>query len=101
MVNAPGTYDFTRIIPVDFTTDFQEQPTSEQLQERAETYVESNAIGVPTVSLSVSFQPLEQTEEYKDIALLERVNLCDTVTVEYPALGSPPRLNARRPCMTC
>lgn len=31
VVNAPGTYDFTRIIPVDFTTDFQEQPTSEQL----------------------------------------------------------------------
>lgn len=87
VVNAPGTYDFTRIIPVDFTTDFQEQPTSEQLQERAETYVESNNIGVPTVSISVSFQPLEQTEEYKNIALLERVNLCDTVTVEYPALG--------------
>lgn len=87
VVNAPGTYDFTRIIPVDFTTDFQEQPTSEQLQERAETYVESNNIGVPTVSLSVSFQPLEQTEEYKDITLLERVNLCDTVTVEYPDLG--------------
>lgn len=87
VVNASGTYDFIRIVPVDFTTDFQEQPTPEQLQERAETYVESNNIGVPTVSLSVSFQPLEQTEEYKDIALLERVNLCDTVTVEYPALG--------------
>lgn len=87
VVNAPGTYDFTRIIPVDFTTDFQEQPTSEQLQERAETYVESNNIGVPAVSLSVSFQPLEQTEEYKNIALLERVNLCDTVTVKYPDLG--------------
>lgn len=87
VVNAPGTYDFTRIIPVDFTTDFQEHPTSEQLQERAETYVESNNIGVPTVSISVSFQPLEQTEEYKNIALLERVNLCDTVTVEYPDLG--------------
>lgn len=87
VVNAPGTYDFTRIIPVDFTSDFQEQPTPEQLQSRAETYVEANDIGVPTVSLSVSFQPLEQTEEYKDIALLERVNLCDTVTVEYPTLG--------------
>lgn len=86
-VNAPGTYDFTRIIPVDFTSDFQEQPMPEQLQSRAETYVEANDIGVPTVSLSVSFQPLEQTEEYKDIALLERVNLCDTVTVEYPNLG--------------
>lgn len=87
VVNAPGTYDFTRIVPVDFTSDFQDQPTPEQLRSRAETYVETNDIGVPTVSLSVSFQPLEQTEEYKDIALLERVNLCDTVTVEYPTLG--------------
>lgn len=87
VVNAPGTYDFTRIIPVDFTSDFQDQPTPEQLRSRAETYVETNDIGVPTVSLSVSFQPLEQTDEYKDIALLERVNLCDTVTVEYPTLG--------------
>ena len=30
---------------------------------------------------------MEQTEEYKDLALLERVNLGDTVTVEYPSLG--------------
>lgn len=87
VVNAPGTYNFTKILPVDFTTDFQEQPSPEQLQDKAESYVEANDIGVPTVSLSVSFQPLEQTEEYKDLVLLERVNLCDTVTVEYPALG--------------
>ena len=87
IVNAPGTYNFTKIIPVDFTSDFQEQPTPEQLQTRAETYVEANKIGVPSVSISVAFQPLEQTEEYKNLALLERVNLCDTVTVEYPALG--------------
>ena len=44
-------------------------------------------MGVPTVSITVEFQPLEQTEEYKDIALLERVNLCDTVNVEYSELG--------------
>lgn len=86
-VNAPGTYDFERYIPLDLSGDFEEQPTVSQLRQRAEQYVEDNNIGVPTVSLSVAFQPLDQTEEYKDIALLERVNLCDTVTVEYPALG--------------
>ena len=49
--------------------------------------MKANNIGVPRVSLTVSFVPLEQTEEYKDIGLLERVELCDTVNVEFPALG--------------
>lgn len=87
IVNAPGTYDFQRVVPVDFTGDFDSQPTESQLREKAEAYVTNNQIGVPTVSIDVSFQPLEQTEEYKNLALLEKVNLCDTVTVEYPALG--------------
>ncbi len=87
IVNAPGTYSFQKIIPLDLSQEFKEQPTEEQLRERAEKYVSDNNIGIPTVSIEVSFQPLEQTEEYKDIALLERVNLCDTVTVEYPELG--------------
>lgn len=87
IVNAPGTYNFTRIIPVDFSSDFEEAPSEQDLRTRAEKYVSDNRIGVPTVSISVEFQPLDQTEEYKDMALLERVNLCDTVTVEYPELG--------------
>ena len=87
IVNAPGTYDFTRISAIDFSGDFEEAPTEEQLRDRAEDYISSNNVGVPTVSITVEFQPLEQTEEYKDIALLERVNLCDTVNVEYSELG--------------
>lgn len=86
-VDAPGTYDYTYIIPLDLSGEFEEAPGVSQLRERAEKYVEDNRVGVPKVSITVAFQPLEQTEEYKEIALLERVNLCDTVTVEYPALG--------------
>lgn len=86
-VDAPGTYDFEYIIPLDLSGEFEEAPSVSALRERAQRYVEDNQIGVPSVSLSVAFQPLEQTEEYKDMALLEKVNLCDTVTVEYPALG--------------
>lgn len=87
IVNAPGTYDFTRISAIDFSSDFEEAPTEKQLRDRAEDYISSNNVGVPTVSITVEFQPLEQTEEYKEIALLERVNLCDTVNVEYSELG--------------
>lgn len=87
IIQAPGTYDFTRVIPVDFSADFDEAPTPEQLKARAETYVVANQIGVPKVSITVSFIPLEQAMGYEDLRLLEKVDLCDTVTVQYEALG--------------
>lgn len=86
-INAPGTYDFVRIYPLDLTEKFQEHPTESQLRSQAETYIKTNNIGVPKVSLSVSFVQLAQSEEYKNVALLETVHLCDTVNVEFPELG--------------
>lgn len=87
IINAPGTYERTRVAPVDFSADFEAPPTPEQLQDRAEIYVEGNQIGVPTVSITVSFVQLEQAMGYEDLALLEKADLCDTVTVQYEALG--------------
>lgn len=87
IVNAPGTYDFTRVVPVDFSSDFETQPTPAQLQARAEKYVEDNKIGIPKTSITASFVQLEQFPEYEDLALLEKCDLCDTVTIRYPQLG--------------
>ena len=87
IVNAPGTYDFTRVVPVDFSSDFEAQPTPAQLQARAEKYVEDNKIGIPKTSITASFVQLEQFTEYEDLALLEKCDLCDTVTIRYPQLG--------------
>lgn len=87
IVYAAGTYERQKIIPVDFYQDFQDAPTPEQLLERAQAYVQNNSIGVPEVSLTVSFVQLEQTEQYKNLVLLEKCDLCDTVTVEYEKLG--------------
>ena len=42
---------------------------------------------MPRVSIKASFCPLWQTEEFKDIAPLEHVRLCDTVIVQYPTRG--------------
>lgn len=84
---APGTYDYTRILPLDLTAEFKEAPTAEALKAAAEQYMTDHDIGVPEVSLNVSFVQLEQTQEYKDFALLERVELCDTVTVIFERLG--------------
>ena len=87
IVNAPGTYDFTRVVPVDFSGDFETQPTPAQLQARAEKYVEDNKIGIPKTSITASFVQLEQFPEYENLALLEKCDLCDTVTIRYPQLG--------------
>lgn len=67
--------------------EFKEAPTAEALKAAAEQYMSDHNIGVPEVSLNVSFVQLEQTQEYKDLALLERVELCDTVTVIFERLG--------------
>lgn len=87
VVKAPGTYDFDRIGTVDFSSDFDEQPPADALAQKASAYIEENGIGVPDVSLSVSWVQLEQYAGGEDLSLLERVTLGDTVTVEFPALG--------------
>ena len=87
IVNAKGTYNFVKVFPLDLSAEFETAPTVEQLRTRATSYVNANNIGVPSVSLSVSFAQLEQSEEYKGLALLERVSLFDTVNVEFPALN--------------
>ena len=87
IVNATGTYNFVKIRTVDFTESFETQPTEEELRSKAEKYLEYNNIGIPAVSLTVSFAQLEQTDEYKHLKLLEQVLLFDTVNVEFPKLG--------------
>ena len=101
IVNAPGNYDFVKIMPLDLssedfgkkTTDSEgytttiEKPTETELLAAAQKYIANNKIGIPKVSLDVSFVMLAQAEEYKDFARLETVKLCDTVTVEFKKLG--------------
>jgi len=80
-------YSFNRVKVVDFSSDYESPPTKAQLLAKAQSYITANNIGVPTVSIDVSFVALWQTEEYKNIANLERVHLCDTVTVIFEKLG--------------
>lgn len=82
-----ANFPYQRTIPLDLSSEFESQPTEAQLRTRANSYMTANNIGVPDVDIDVSFIALWQTEEYKDIAILERVNLCDTVTVQFEKLG--------------
>lgn len=87
IINAEGNYNFVRVKTVDFSQEFEEAPTVENLRTRANRYITSNKIGVPDVSTSVSFAQLEQSIEYKGLKLLEHISLFDYVNVVFPALG--------------
>ena len=81
-------YPYPRTVILDLSSEWTDEvPTVEQLRQRAQKYIEDNDIGIPKVSIDVSFIALWQTQEYKDIAPLERVNLCDTVTIIFEKLG--------------
>lgn len=81
------SYPREYIYMLDCSSDFEDTPTVEQLNAKASDYAVNNRIGEPSVSVDVSFIPLWGTEEYKAIAPLERVCLCDTVTVRFDLLG--------------
>lgn len=79
----------TKCAIVDLSKEFAdgEEVTETKLRAKAESYAQKTQIGLPKVNLKVSFVQLWQTTEYKNIAPLERVRLCDTVTVKFPDLG--------------
>lgn len=86
--NVGGQYTtYPRITTLDVSADYESVPTKAQLNAKAQSYIDSHNIGVPEVNLSISFVNLADTEEYKNIAVLEQVKLCDTVVVEFEKLG--------------
>lgn len=72
---------------MDFTDRFDSGAaiTAEMLRAAANDYIRDNPLGAAIPTVKVSFEPLWKQPEYA--ALLERVNLCDTVTIRHSALG--------------
>lgn len=71
----------------DMTDSFDEgdEITESTLREKAQKYIEDNPLGVENPTITISFEPLWKQPEYS--ALLERVSLCDTVTVKHTQIG--------------
>ena len=79
-----------RVLSLDLTEKFNlpdEEITETKLRNLANAYITNNHISDVKQNIEISFVQLWQTQEYKDIALLQRVGLCDTVTVRYSKLG--------------
>lgn len=73
--------------PMDLSDAFETAPTAAQLRSAAKSRYESGDSWLPAENLTVDFVQLWQTEEYKNFAPLQRVGLCDTVSVFYVDAG--------------
>lgn len=63
----------------DFTFEFEGEVTKAQLAAAAAAWLANNPLGYETPSLTVSFTP--------ESVIPARIDLCDTVTIRYTALG--------------
>ncbi len=87
VIYAEGEFGYTKILPVDMSDKFDEKPLPSQLKEQGEKYIKDNKVGIPNIGWTISWVQLENTEEYKGKALLERVLIGDAVSVHFPAMG--------------
>lgn len=100
-VYAEGDFGYTRLMPLDLSTNFEQQPTQAQLQAAAASYVKRNHIGVPAVSWDVKLALLAQSSGYEDVAFLEQIYLGDTVGVYFHRLGVDAKARVNRIVWDC
>lgn len=88
-IYADGTtYDGRdTILPLDLSSDFEAAPTVAELRARAVAKLNEADTLKAITNIQVSFVQLWQTNEYADVAPLQRIGLCDTVNVIFPELG--------------
>lgn len=72
---------------LDISAEFQEMPSEAELRQKALDYLANNQPWTPRDNITVDFVQLWQTPEYENVANLQRVSLCDTVSIYYPELG--------------
>lgn len=78
-VPVEGEFNFTRILLLDLTEEFENKPTAEELTQKAQEYISNHDPGVPTISTTVSW--------YQSREFVENVNLGDVVGVYFSRLG--------------
>jgi len=68
------------ILVYDMSDRWDSAPTVQQLRTAAQSYIDSNDLDKPVVNLTLSF------EQISDL-VKDSIYLCDTLSVEFPALG--------------
>lgn len=74
-------------VAMDFSDKFQQQPTKAQLTAAAKSYLDTYEPWKTEDNIKINFLAMWQSPEYKDVAPIQRVGLCDTVSVYYTDMG--------------
>ena len=98
---AIDSANIERAKALDLSDGWESVPTVAQLRTKAQEYLTNSDKTAPAETLKVSFVALWQTEEYKNFAPLQRVELCDTVHVYYAALGVNAAMRVIRTVYDC
>ena len=75
-------------VPLDLSERFENKPTAAQLRTEAASYMNSSKPYLPTQTIKVSFERLQDLAGYEDFANLEQCELCDTIKVIFPDYGT-------------
>lgn len=73
------------LAPMDLSEEWDEAPTVAQLRAKAQSKLSSSKAWETEENIEIDFVALWNTPEYEGYAALQRVGLCDVVSVYYPA----------------
>lgn len=90
-VENASSFAYPRIAAVDFSADYDEQPTPEQLTSKTQSYIKSHQYGKPTISMSVKVGfPSEGSEYWSRASQMvnrDDLELGDTIRAIYTPAG--------------
>ena len=74
---------YTKILSLDLTSEFEEEPSKERLLAKAEEFINKNKIGTIKHTTKVSFIDLASTTEKSKYENFDHIELGDTVKIVY------------------
>lgn len=83
------TIPVSPVVPValDMSDQFKSKPTEAQVRAAAKAFLDANEPWKPADTIVIDFAALWQTTDYEDLAAIQRVGLCDTVSIYWTDLG--------------
>lgn len=72
---------------MDLSDKFQTKPTQAQVRAAAKAFLDANEPWKPADTIVIDFAALWQTTDYESLAAIQRVGLCDTVSIYWTEMG--------------
>lgn len=74
-------------VPMDITDQFQSKPTAAQVKSTAKALLDKTQPWKVSDNIKIDFSALWQTTDYEELAAIQKVGLCDTVSIYWTDMG--------------